>query len=479
MTFIPIVIYHALKDIGYTVIPNRIEYYCYTDYNIVVNTVKMDSDSEIITAGKYVIIQRQEYTKLHKFGNSSSCASLGKDQVELANIENCPFFSTFKMVPKGKGKNRLCSLVKTDSSALSLKDNLGISSSGTDNRNITDDGRSQKLTTEEIAALRQTSMSSTDIVSTLISNSNTFHSKTEFSQDKYLKKKEKKYFEFVQIRKPSMRLIADIMYRQDPAKILGIRSDTLSQILSYCNVSGFGNHLLYDSGSSGLMAAAMLNSVGAKTEGQLVHMHPGNCCQKQALLGMNFKEEQLDRCISVNLYSVLRHYYQSGVTKDVKEIKLDDNIAAIENNSTEIENNAEEPTAENRKRKLSSDENEASTKVLKTDDESNNPDNGNTENGCNAVKRIPKWELENERVSCLMKNKVDSLVIVSKEHPMSLFKELLPFVKNSRPFVVYNNYQEPLQECYVTMRKLNNVTGLKLTSSWMRGYQVILFTFLC
>lgn len=435
----------------------------------------MDSDSEIITAGKYVIIQRQEYTKLHKFGNSSSCASLGKDQVELANIENCPFFSTFKMVPKGKGKNRLCSLLKTDSSALSLKDNLGISSSGTDNRNITDDGRSQKLTTEEIAALRDTSMSSTDIVSTLISNSNTFHSKTEFSQDKYLKKKEKKYFEFVQIRKPSIRLIADIMYRQDPAKILGIRSDTLSQILSYCNVSGFGNHLLYDSGSSGLMAAAMLNSVGAKTEGQLIHMHPGNCCQKQALLGMNFKEEQLDRCISVNLYSVLRHYYQNGA-----EIQIGDTVTAIENNSTENENNsvatnennAEEPTTENRKRKLSSDENEASTKVLKTDDELNKPDSGNTENGGNTVKRVPKWELENERASCLMKSKVDSLVIVSKEHPMSLFKELLPFMKNSRPFVVYNNYQEPLQECYVAMRKLNNVTGLKLTSSWMRGYQV-------
>lgn len=440
----------------------------------------MDSDSEMITAGKYVIIQRQEYTKLHKFGNSSSCASLGKDQVELANIENCPFFSTFKMVPKGKGKNRLCSLVKTDSSTLSLKDNLGISSSGTDNRNITDDGRSQKLTTEEIAALRDTSMSSTDIVSTLISNSNTFHSKTEFSQDKYLKKKEKKYFEFVQIRKPSIRLIADIMYRQDPAKILGIRSDTLSQILSYCNVSGFGNHLLYDSGSSGLMAATLLNSVGAKTEGQLIHMHPGNCCQKQALLGMNFKEEQLDRCISVNLYSVLRHYYQNGVTEDVKEIKTDHNVATIENNSAEIENNsisanennAEEHTAENRKRKLSSDENETSIKVLKTDDELNKADNDNTENGSSSVKRVPKWELENERASCLMKSKVDSLVIVSKEHPMSLFKELLPFVKNSRPFVVYNNYQEPLQECYVAMRKLNNVTGLKLTSSWMRGYQV-------
>jgi len=143
-----------------------------------------------------------------------------------------------------------------------------------------------------------------------VENSKTFHTRTEYSQDKYLLKKEKKYFEFVQIRQPSIRLMADIFHRQDADKILGIRVDTLSQIISYSGVSGFGNYLLYESGTNGLLPAAMLNSIGADTEATLVHMHPGNVPQKQALLALKLPLEQQQRCISVNLYSVLREFYQ-------------------------------------------------------------------------------------------------------------------------------------------------------------------------
>lgn len=54
----------------------------------------------------------------------------------------------------------------------------------------------------------------------------------------------------------------------------------------------------------------MLNSIGADTEATLVHMHPGNVPQKQALLALKLPLEQQQRCISVNLYSVLREFYQ-------------------------------------------------------------------------------------------------------------------------------------------------------------------------
>lgn len=43
-----------------------------------------------------------------------------------------------------------------------------------------------------------------------------------------------------------------------------------------------------------------------------MHIHPGNVRQKQALLALNLQQEQLARCISVNLYSVLRQYYQGS-----------------------------------------------------------------------------------------------------------------------------------------------------------------------
>ncbi|XP_077286818.1 tRNA methyltransferase 6 non-catalytic subunit isoform X2 [Arctopsyche grandis] len=378
------------------------------------------NESDIIKLGTYVVIQRQNYTKLHKFNNVSSCASLGREQVELAKIDQCKYFTTFKMIPKGKGKQRLYTLEATDDVSPSIKDALNIQESGADNRNIVDDGRSQKLSTEEITALRETTKSSADIVETLVMNSSTFNSKTEYSQEKYLKKKEKKYFEFLTIRKPTIRLIADIMYRQDASKVLGLRSDTLSQLLSYANVNSLGNHLLYESGTGGLLPAAVLNLIGSGTNGYLVHAHPGNTAQKQGLLAMNYPDEQLNRCISVNIYSVLRDFYQE------KNVTFTNNKRE---NELELENKQDKPPQH--------------------------------------------WMIENERACKILKGKVDSLIIAVKEHPMSIFKALLPFIKDSRPFVIYGQYQEPLQECYVNMRKMHNVTGLKMTSSWMRGYQVL------
>lgn len=270
-----------------------------------------------IKLGDYIVIQRQKYTKLQKFGNLDATATLGKELLELKGLLDQPYGATFRMCPKeelGKshrGRQRLHALELCNELEMrNIREVLGISQSGDDNRNIKDDGDSQALKSEDIEQLRDECKESTKIIEKIVENSKTFHSKTEYSQEKYLKKKEKKYFEFVQIRQPTIRLITEMYYRQDAEKVMGIRVDTLSQMISYSGVSAFGNYLLYDSGSNGLLPAAFLNSIGADTEATMVHMHPGNIPQKQALLALNLPDEQTSRCISVNIYSVLREFYQ-------------------------------------------------------------------------------------------------------------------------------------------------------------------------
>lgn len=54
--------------------------------------------------------------------------------------------------------------------------------SGVDNREITDDGSSQKLSTEDIVNLKECGMSAQHIVTQLVENSKTFMNKTGFSQ---------------------------------------------------------------------------------------------------------------------------------------------------------------------------------------------------------------------------------------------------------------------------------------------------------
>ncbi|CAB3238543.1 unnamed protein product [Arctia plantaginis] len=413
---------------------------------------------ETVKIGEYIVIQKQNYRKLHKFNKPDSTINLGRDTVNLKGIEGCPYFSIFKLIPKTNKKNREYT-VELAEEAVNLKDEIDIKVSGNDNRNIIDDGSSQKLTAADIDTLKSDSQKASDIVETLISNSRTFHNKTEFSQDKYLKKKEKKYFEYFQVLKPNLRIICEVMYKLEAGKIQNLRIDTLSQIISHTNIHSEGNHLLYDSGSNGLMAAALLSAIGCQTNGKLVHLHPGNMSQKQALLAMNFSEEQMSRCISVNVYSVLRQYYQGCDTNNINTHE------ALTTEENLLKRKREEEIGNN------------TAKRLKQETSQDTADNysSKTTPGLDKARenKKPRWHFDNIAASEILHGKMDSLVIACKEDPQNIFDELMSFVKPSRPFVIYYSVAEPLQQLYGTLKSKGNVAGLKLTSNWLRNYQVL------
>lgn len=148
-----------------------------------------------IKVGHFVIIQRQKYTKLFKFNNLTSQATLAKDQVLLKNINEHPYSTTFKMIPTTVHGKRIIDL-EPCSDISNLKEELNITECGTDNRNVIVNYDSQTLKADDIEKLRESGSSASEIVGTIIENSKTFASKTEYSQDKYLRKKEKKYFEY-------------------------------------------------------------------------------------------------------------------------------------------------------------------------------------------------------------------------------------------------------------------------------------------
>ncbi|KFB46574.1 AGAP009904-PA-like protein [Anopheles sinensis] len=421
--------------------------------------------SDKIKVGDYLIVQRQKYMKLQKFNNLNTTVNLGKDQIELKLAENHPYHTTFHLVPKLERGKRQFTLdaLSTPSEIRNLKELL-IKESGSDNRNITDDRQSQGLTTEEILKLREECESSSEVIGKLVENSKSFATKTEYSQEKYLKRKEKKYFEYITIRRPSIRVLCDIYWRLDPEKVLGVRFDTLSQIVSYSGVCSVGNYLLYESGTNGLLPAAMLNSIGKETGAKLVHLHPGNVAQKQALMAMDFPAEQLGRCVSVNIYSVIRHYYQEKEQTNGSEAVVEEVKEAVKTEEApEIVDKDETTNGETKKRKLE-------------DDTENGKTGGDGEPNAKVVKLEKDkqmWEIENETAAGLMKEKFDSLVIVAKEHPYSILKALLPFVKPSRPVVIFSTSREILAECYVDMKTEAAVTYLRLTSNWTRQLQVL------
>lgn len=232
--------------------------------------------------------------------------------------------------------------------------------------------------------------------------------------------------------------------------------------------------MLYESGTNGLAPAALLNAIGANTNGKLLYIHQGNVPQKQALLALNLEQEQLNRCISVNIYSLLRQYYQKdgGLKRKLDELTGDSADVPPAKAPKMDETDGQQEEAEN----TVSPPEKNGTSALETENAMEvDVEDKEAKNGAPAEKqaKIPKWAIENERGCELMREKLDSLVIVAKEHPVSIMNALLPFVKPSRPIVIFHLSRDILMEAFLDLKTSGQATGLKLTSNWLRMYQVL------
>lgn len=83
------------------------------------------------------------------------------------------------------------------------------------------------------------------------------------------------------------------------------------------------------------------------------------------------------------------------------------------------------------------------------------------------------WQLENERACRILEKKVDSLIVTAKEHPVSIVRELLPFLNGNRHFVIYSLLREPLQDLYFYLKGRTDILSIKVMNSFMRNYQVL------
>ncbi|KAJ8977575.1 hypothetical protein NQ317_016101 [Molorchus minor] len=244
-----------------------------------------------------------------------------------------------------------------------------------------------------------------------------------------------------------------MFHRQDPTKILGMRIDDLSQMLTYANIHPEGNHLLYDSGTSGLMPAAIMSAIGYNTKGFLIHTHPGNECQKSAFIAMQFPQEQTERCINVNLYSVLRCFYQNKAEYSKHNKKDNSSEKELSN-----QNETSSGNSENAKGHDYNDTSEPSAKKPKIED---------------VTSQKKQWQIDNEAACRILEKKVDSLIITAKEHPVNIVKELIQFLNDGRSFVVFGSLKEPLQDLYLYLKSRADIVSIKLSNNFMRYYQVL------
>lgn len=378
-----------------------------------------------ITQGNYLIINKNETYLIHQISNKA-ILRLGRDVIDLKASFGQPFSSTFKLEPIPEKKRHYTLVICNDNQA---RNQWATNGCGTDNKLITNDSSSQLLSTDEIIALKESGETGQNIVELLVENSKTFQLKTEYAQEKYLKKKARKYCDFLTIFKPTIRLVTDVLYRQQTIpKTISIRFDTLAQILCRVNLDPGGKYLLYENGSQGLLQASLLNQL--HDDGCLIHIFSSTAEQNalKAVKAMNFSESKMKQMLTVSLDEIL-------ITKcelDVEKEKYEDDIPNC---------------SEDKKRKSD----EAYTQVKKKHRSTTSID------GLNFLKS----------------NKFDGLIVVCREEPTEFVKTFLPYLSLSRPFVVYSAYKEILVSLYNEFKMRRDVVFLRLTDNFMRYHQVL------
>jgi len=379
----------------------------------------------IIARGHYLIINKNETYLIHQISNKA-ILKLGRDVIDLKAAIGQPFSSTYKLEPMPEKKRHYSLVICNDNQA---RNQWSTNGCGTDNKLITDDSSSQLLSTDEIIALKESGESGQNIVERLLENSKTFQLKTEYAQEKYLKKKARKYCDYLTIFKPSIRLITDVLYKQQTLpKTIALRFDTLAQILCRVNLDPGGKYLLYENGSQGLLQAALLNQL--HDNGCLVHIFSSTSEQNalRAVKAMNFSETKMKQMLTVSIDELLN-------------TKNEDNIPA-EKDEEDVPNCSDE-------KKRKSDE--AYTQIKKKHRPITSTD------GLNFIKS----------------NKFDGLIVVCREEPTEFVKTLLPYLSLSRPFVIYSAYREVLVTIYAEFKMRRDVVFLRLTDNFMRYHQVL------
>ncbi|XP_054153631.1 tRNA (adenine(58)-N(1))-methyltransferase non-catalytic subunit TRM6-like [Oppia nitens] len=394
----------------------------------------MDDNCNVICVGNYVIIRRtyeKESCRLFK-AEMDKPVYLGKQKIFLNSIFGQKFGSTFEV-----NKDRHLELVNVqklrEKSAV-----LPLVSSETDdkkdNRFVLDDGKSQKLSRDDIEVLKSNA-SSDQIIENLVKNCSTFEQKTSFAQQKYLKKKQKKYSNLMTILRPNVRLLTEMYFSRGPQKIDFLRIDSLSQMLSICNVMSGRKYIVLDT-NLGILTAAIIERLGCTGSVVQIYTEVGPVSTyRQAVDALNLPNDIIN-----NMLFGLQ----------INEIyNLSQNLNYEISCSTDVSNNILSET----------------TKMSSESDISVSENNRNMRR---AVRRIEAQKA----IEILRPKDMDGLLYLSKTYdPLNILLILIDLLSDSRPFAVFSAYVEPLAHCYSALKK--KAVFLKITETWLRNYQVL------
>ena len=181
---------------------------------------------------------------------------IGKSRVKAGDMIGHPYGSVFEI----QGHR----LVRIEGSKFSFDTTLPEEDGGTgDNSFYNDSNTAQKLSQEEILEMRENGKSGVDILRSLVKNSETWSSKTSFAQEKWLKRKSKKYVTTLLVEKSTPATLCSVYFAKARAKVCHMRWDILAQLLSFSEIHAGSRVLVIES-----LIGLLTGSVAYRLRGQ-------------------------------------------------------------------------------------------------------------------------------------------------------------------------------------------------------------------
>ncbi|XP_039719700.1 tRNA (adenine(58)-N(1))-methyltransferase non-catalytic subunit TRM6 [Pteropus medius] len=417
-----------------------------------------------IRDGDFVVLKREDVFKAVQVQRRKK-VTFEKQWFYLDNVIGHSYGTTFEVTAGGNLQPKK----KKEEPTSETKE------AGTDNRNIVDDGKSQKLTQDDIKALKDKGIKGEEIVQQLIENSTTFRDKTEFAQDKYIKKKKKKYEAVITVVKPSTRILSIMYYAREPGKINHMRYDTLAQMLTLGNIRA-GNKMIVMETCAGLVLGAMMERMGGF--GSIIQLYSGGGPVRAATACFGFPKSFLSGLYDFPLNKV-DNLLNGTFSAEMLCSEPKDSSSVEESNGTLEEKQTSEQENEDNMAEASESNHskeQETMEIISQDPKYKEPkERGSKKDYIQEKQRRQEEQRKRhlEAAALLSERNADGLIVASRFHPTPLLLSLLDFVAPSRPFVVYCQYKEPLLECYTKLRERGGVINLRVSETWLRNYQVL------
>ncbi|KAI0059451.1 Gcd10p-domain-containing protein [Artomyces pyxidatus] len=287
------------------------------------------------------------------------------------------------------------------------------------NELINDGQYVQPLTAIEIETLKESGVHASDIIKKQIEMHANYSLKTEYSKDKYKKRKEAKYSKSFTTIEPTLFNVCEYWFKKDQNRIRDLRIDELSQMMNLANIRPGGRYLAVDD-ASGMVVSAILERLGGS--GRLLTICDVDSPPAYPVMTqMNFSKELVAPVLlSLNWATADEEYIP--VT-----IPAEPSSGPVKSDKQKVRLN---------KRKAVTD------------------------------------TLSNTREE-LFAGEFEGLIVATEYEPYSVIEKLTPYLAGSASIVVHSPHLQIVSDLQSKLRLRPQYLAPSVSESWLRRYQVL------